>query len=176
MTSIRRNCQGRFLRIVPTRLALQADSVVRTSRPPMLERLARSSGCAREPADTGGWTVLTWRAEGILAIRDSTLVQVPVDTSGKAAGAPVTLRGSTTPLWPGQADLLGHSLERWVRVTPFGLISYRLGAPDRSILVRAPGLPVGEPHPGTLAWSPNDTRLGLWIGNRVVVLQWPKPQ
>lgn len=171
VTSIERTCTGYVLRIERrTSPALSYVPAPPVALAPVLP-LAAAPGCTSLPEaerkDTGGFRVLGWAPQGVVAARGEGRYVVPLDLEGRPSGEPRALPGDApapAPLPPGPA-LPDGSMH--VEATRFGVLLYRA---QGVILVRPEGYEAAVGTPSDAAVSPSGKRIAVVSGGKVFLV------
>jgi hypothetical protein len=176
VTDVERTCAGHVLRIerhaVPALDYVPAPPVSM----PLIAPFASPPGCTTLPEaerkNRGGFLVLGWAPQGVVAARGAQLFVVPLNLEGKPSGEARMLDPST----PVPAPLpLGAALPDgsvYVEATPFGVLVHQGQAVS---LLRPDGYESAVSDPGEAALSPSGRKLVVLSGERVFLLNRSAP-
>jgi hypothetical protein len=176
VVGVHRSCEGHLLSIVRAADVVAGVVAGRPVAEPLLEARPPPSGspCPPVPAalakDTGGWQVLGWAPQGVVAARGETLRVVPLTVEGHAAGEPADLPPGTpppAPLAPGQAT---PDATAYVLPSARGVILRRLAPAARTVLLRPEGWKDGA-IPSSVAISPDGTKVAVLRDGEVWVIE-----
>ncbi|MEO0326071.1 MAG: hypothetical protein AAF447_24190 [Myxococcota bacterium] len=162
-----RRCAGYAARLVPTglgRVAGAAPETVLVAEAPLVP-------CPAVPpqGDDGGWRVLGWAPQGLLAARLAEAparVLVPLTADGRAAGAPEVLSAGEAPPVPLRGGRVTPDGRTFVLETRYGVLRVRAG---ESALWRPAGWDA-FPGPRAAAVDATGERVAVLAGDRVVLL------
>ncbi|HEX5661690.1 MAG TPA: hypothetical protein VFX59_31080 [Polyangiales bacterium] len=138
----------------------------------LLLPLASAPGCTRAShrPDDGGFSVLGWAPQGLVAVRGSEVRLVPLASNGRASGEPRLLApGSPRPA-PLPAGVATRDGARYVEATPYGVLLYGPSS-DQVELWRPEGYLQIAKGPLEAAISPTARRVALVAGGSVYVLE-----
>jgi hypothetical protein len=169
---IERTCEGLAVRI--ERAPPPGSDY--TSAAPLASALllpaASAPGCTRAShrPDDGGFTILGWAPQGLLAARGSEVRLVPLASNGRANGearllAPDSPRPAPLPSGPATRDGA-----RYVEATPYGVLVYGPNS-SKVELWRPEGYLEIAKGPLEAAISPTGRRVALVAGGSVYVLE-----
>lgn len=174
---VRRTCDGYVVVIVPASSVVAGVVAGRPVGEPLIEPRAPPPGarCPSVPAtaanDDGGWRILGWAPQGIVAVRGEATRVVPLTADAQPAGAPSELDPGTpppAPLPPGAATPDGTA---WVVATNVGVLR-RAGG--RTTLLRPEGWATAPTPASDAAISPEGTRVAVLRGTKVYVMDLPR--
>jgi hypothetical protein len=121
-------------------------------------------------SDDDGWRALGWAPQGLLVARGIDVRMIPLDLSGRAAGAPVVIAPGGAipgPIAPGHATSDGRL---YVRSTTGGIVVVDLASAPRSAsLLRPAGWAPPDGTEVDAAISPSGRRIAWISGGR---LRW----
>lgn len=172
---VRRTCAGYVAAIVAAG-QVQRGATFALSTDIVLDAQAAPTGTACDPpparfsSDDGGWTVLGWAPQGLVAARGPDLRIAPLTADGQAAGPARDLDvGSPLPA-PIQGGAISPDGSAYVLPSPYGVLLRRLG-PDRATeLLRPEGWDDTDASIAALAISREGRRVAVLRGARVVVI------
>lgn len=171
-TAIERTCEGHAVRIerAPPRGSDYVSAPALTLA--LLAPAASPPGCSRASTrpDDGGFTLLGWAPQGLLAARGSDLRLVPLSTDGHALGAPRPLAPDAPRPAPITAGVATADAARYVEPTPHGLLLYGPSS-TRVELWRPEGYTAIAKGPLEAAVSPSARRIALVAGEDVYLLE-----
>jgi hypothetical protein len=149
VVDLRRACHGYVLSIVPAQSVVGGVVAERPVSEPLLESRPRPQGATGTGAacavpanlrtDDGGWRVLGWAPQGIVAARHEEVRIVPLDANARPAGPPTVLAPRTLPPAPLASGASTPSGSAYVLPTPFGILVRHLGPNPRTTILRVPG-------------------------------------
>jgi len=174
VTAVRRSCEGHTLTIVRASEVVAGVVAGRPVSEPLLEPRAPPSQAAcpslPEPvrAQNGGWQVVGWAPQGVVAVRRDAIRIVPLDVEARPVGEPVLLEGSAVPPAPLPAGAMTRDGRAYVLSTAAGIVLRRLGETEQVLVVRPDGWS-GE-RPGEVAISPSGRRVAFVSAGRTRVL------
>jgi hypothetical protein len=184
VTDIHRTCQGYALHIVANADVVSGVVTGPAVSTPLLEPLPPPPGSRCEPPaqgklpdtlrdDDGGFRVLGWAPQGIVAARADEIRVVPLTASAEPAGDATVLAEGTplpAPLPPGSATPDGQA---YALATPYGLVVRRLGANGTTRLLRPKGWASqdGAVRESDVAIAPDATRVAYMRGHTVWVVE-----
>ncbi len=179
VTAIERSCDGYVLSIVRASDVVAGVVAGRPLSRPLLSAKAPPPGarCPNLPADVrqddGGFRVVGWAPQGVVAVRRGEMVVVPLTIDGQAAGSPQPLAAGE----PAPAPILGGGATRdgsaYALATPHGIAVHRRGPPAQTLLLRPEGWSPEAVSAKDVVVSPNVTRVAFISGGRVHVLSLP---
>lgn len=177
VAGVERRCEGHVLTIVPAGGLVSGNVFGTPHATPLLEPRDPPAGApcpdltAPLRADDGGWRVLGWAPQGVVAARGDALRVVPLDVSAEPAGEPQALSPGTAPpapLPPGRAAPDGRFV---AEVRGLGVLLHRT-APEADTWVMWPeGWAEREGEPRDPAASPSGRRVAVLRGGRVLLLE-----
>jgi hypothetical protein len=176
VVDIHRTCEGHVLTIVRAQDVVAGVVAGRPVAEPLLEHRAPPSGAPCPPLpsalreDDGGWHILGWAPQGVVAARGATLRVVPLTVDGRAAGDPDDLTPGTPPPAPlplGQATPDGRA---YVLPSPRGVLLRELTGAGRTLLLRPKGWKDGV-TPSAVALSHDGRRVAVLLGDDVWVIE-----
>ena len=171
-TVIERSCEGHAVRIErappPGSDYVSSPALALAS----LSSATPASECARGGGrvDDGGFTLLGWAPQGLLAARGSELTLVPLASDGRPLGAPRILAPGAPRPAPLPSGVATSDASRYVEATPAGVLVYGGGPPA---LWRPDGYAAIAKGPLEAAISPTGRRVALVAGGSVYVLEQP---
>jgi pentatricopeptide repeat protein len=177
VAGVERRCAGHVLRIVPAASLVSGNVFGGTHATPLLEARDPPPGAPcpdLTPAlrdDDGGWRVLGWAPQGVVAARGAELRVVPLDVSAQPAGEPEPLAGGTpppAPLPPGPASSDGRF---HAEVRGLGVVLHRTVPEPESTVLWPEGWAEREGAPSDPAASPSGRRVAVLRGGRVLLLE-----
>lgn len=180
VVDVQRTCEGHVLTIVKAEDVVAGVVAGRPVAEPLLEARRPPPGVSCPPlptslrADDGGWHVLGWAPQGVVAVRGTTMRVVPLTVDGQAAGEPAELSAGTPPPAPlplGQATPDGRA---YVLPSPRGVLLRRLHAPAETRLLRPEGWEDGT-TPTSVAISPDTRRVAVLLEGDVWVIEGLEP-
>jgi len=144
VVDIRRSCDGYTLAIVRVEDVTGNVVIGQPVSEPLLESKAppRGARCPELPRATreqdGGWKVLGWAPQGVVAARGVEVRLVPLSEQAEAAGEPRVLRAGPlpAPLPAGRYARAGHA---HAAITSFGITVVELRGEGRAVLLRPEG-------------------------------------
>ncbi len=170
VTAIERRCAGLFLRIERAAANPVLGVAARTVSTPALLQL--DTECIDTPQtrqkDSGGYRVLGWAPQGVLAARGSEVRLVPLSIEGTASGEPRALDVLTprpAPLALGRASSDGS---RYAWLAPFGVVV--MDTSGQAELWRPKGWENVAATASDVAISPSGRRIAVVSAGRVYVL------
>jgi hypothetical protein len=172
VSAIERTCDGLAVRI---ERAPPPGSDYTSAAPlasPVLLPAASAPGCTRSShrPDDGGFTLLGWAPQGLVAARGSEVRLVPLAGNGRANGEPRVLAPDSprpAPLPSGTATRDGS---RYVEATPYGVLLY--GPSSTHVeLWRPEGYTAIAKGPLEAAISPTGRRIAVVAGGSVYLLE-----
>jgi len=177
LASVGRTCAGHVLRIVRAADVVAGVVAGRPVSEPLLEARAAPAGasCPELPAaareDDGGWQVVGWAPQGVVAVRRDEARLVPLTVDGASAGRPTILDEHTPPPVPIPAGAMSADGRTYAIATPYGIAVQSLGPPRRTTLLR----PQGWAGDGAtnVAVSPSGDQVAYLRGNQVIVVTRP---
>jgi hypothetical protein len=176
VVAVGRTCEGHVLSIVRAGDVVAGVVAGRPVAEPLLEARPPPPGvrCPPLPAplteDDGGWHILGWAPQGIVAVRGDTLRVVPLTMEGQAAGEPTDLAPGTPPPAPlplGQATPDGRV---YVLPSPRGILLRHTNTPARTFLLRPEGWKDGT-TPSAVAISHDGKRVVALLGSDVWLME-----
>lgn len=177
VAGIERRCEGHVLMIVPAASLVSGSVFGLAHSTPLLEPREPPAGAPcpdLTPAlrrDDGGWRVLGWAPQGVVAARGATLRVVPLDLSAQPAGEPEELGAGTpppAPLPPGPASPDGRF---HAEVRGLGVILHRVTPQPESTVLWPEGWAARQGQPTDPAASPSGRRVVVLRGGRVLLLE-----
>ncbi|MET0284200.1 MAG: hypothetical protein ABW352_07010 [Polyangiales bacterium] len=169
---IERTCEGLAVRI---ERAPPAGSDYTSAAPlanALLLPLASGPGCTRAShrADDGGFSLLGWAPQGLVAVRGSEVRLVPLASNGRANGEPRLLAPDSPRPAPLPTGLATRDGARYVEATPYGVLLY--GPSSSQVeLWRPEGYLQIAKGPLEAAVSPTARRIAVVAGGQVYVLE-----
>ena len=173
-TVIERSCEGHAVRIEhappPGSDYVSSPAVALAS----LSSATPATSCARGGSriDDGGFWLLGWAPQGLLAARGSELTLVPLASDGRSLGAPRVLAPGAPRPAPLPAGVATTDASRYVEPTPAGVLVYGPGSMQVA-LWRPDGYPAIAKGPLEAAISPTGRRVALVAAGSVYVLEQP---
>lgn len=172
---VRRTCAGYVAAVVPAgqvqrgaTFALSTDITLETLAPPT--GTACDSPSARFTNDDGGWMVLGWAPQGLIAGRGPDLRIAPLTADGQAAGPPRDLDVSSPLPAPIHGGAISPDGSVYVLPSAYGVLLRRLGPEARTELLRPDGWDDTDASIAALAVSPDGHQVAVLRGARVVVI------
>ena len=174
VSAIERGCRGYELVIHRTE-DVAAGLVVGTpvSRP--LIEAAGGLPCSEELSamdrnDPGGWHILGWAPQGVVASNVANTVVVPLTLAGTPSGDAAVIAPRTAPPAPVAPGVMTARGERFAIVTEFGIFLRSLER-DLEELVRLPEGSGNRLAPTAVAPSPNGRRIAFVAGGHVYMAE-----
>jgi hypothetical protein len=177
VTSIERTCDGYVLSIVRASDVVAGVVAGRPLSTPLLAPKAPPPGarCPTLPADVrqddGGYRVVGWAPQGVVAVRKDEVRVVPLTVDGRAAGAPRGLGDDD----PTPAPILGGGAtpdgSAYALATAYGIAVHQRGI--RTLLLRPSDWSADGISPQDVVVSPNVTRVAFVRSGRVRALHFP---
>lgn len=171
-SAIERTCEGYAVRIerAPPRGSDYTPGSALANA--VIAPAASAPGCTRSSTrpDDGGYSVLGWAPQGLVAVRGSELRVVPLSSSGAPAGPARVLAPDAprpAPLPSGAATADGA---RYVEATPYGVLVYGPSS-TRVELWRPEGYSAIAKGPLEASISPSARRVALVAGTDVYFLE-----
>ncbi|MDB4976836.1 MAG: hypothetical protein JWN48_5177, partial [Myxococcaceae bacterium] len=171
-TAIERGCDGQAVRIERAPPRGSDYTVNAPVESAVLAPSPAAPGCNRAATrpDDGGFTVLGWAPQGLLAARGSEVRLVPLDSLGHALGPARVLPPDAprpAPLPSGSATADGA---RYAEATPYGVLVYGPSS-TRVELWRPEGYSAIAKGPLEAAISPSARKIALVAGSEVYLLE-----
>ncbi len=169
--AIERTCDGLAVRI---ERAPPAGSDYTSAAPlanALLVPIASPPGCTRAShrADDGGYALLGWAPQGLVAARGSEVRLVPLASNGRANGEPRLLAPDSPRPAPLPAGVATRDGARYVEATPYGVLLY--GPSSNQVeLWRPEGYLEVAKGPLEAAISPSARRVAVVAGGVLYVL------
>lgn len=176
VAGVERRCAGHVLRVVPARAFIMGQVLGATHSTPLLAAREPPAGAPcpdLTPAlrdDDGGFQVLGWAPQGVVAARGGALSVVPLDMSAQPAGPPELLSEGTlppAPLPPGAITRDGRFL---VEIRGVGVIVHPIAPSGAPQLFWPEGWAAREGEVTDAAVAPSGRRVAVLRGGRVLVL------
>ena len=177
LAGVERRCEGYVLRIVAASGIVGGSAFGPTHSTALLAPRDPPAGAPCPDltpalrADDGGWEILGWAPQGMVAAHGATLRVVPLDVSGQPAGDPEELAPRTpppAPLPPGAASSDGRY---HVEVRGLGVIVHRVLPSPETTLLWPEGWASREGEVSDAAVSPSGRRVAVLRGGRVLLLE-----
>ncbi|HEY8427779.1 MAG TPA: hypothetical protein VIL20_05370 [Sandaracinaceae bacterium] len=177
VAAVERSCEGYVLRIVDATTLVAGQAIGGSRSRPLLAAREPPAGAPcpdLTPAlrrDDGGYRVLGWAPQGVVAARGRELSVVPLDVTAAPAGAPSPLASGTlppAPLPPGAITSDGRYL---VELRGPGVIVHRIAPPSPPALLWPAGWAEREGDVSDPAVSPSGRRVAVIRGGRVLLLE-----
>lgn len=170
VAAVYRSCEGYVLGISAvhggthsTPLLVQRDPPAGVTCPqPGLDDSARR--------DDGGWRVLGWAPQGVVAARRDELRVIPLDLSARPAGTPETLTPGTPPPAPLPAGTASADGRFHVELRGPGVILHRVAEHAQPTLLWPEGWGAREGDVTDAAVSPSGRRVAVRRGDAVFLL------
>jgi len=171
-TAIERTCEGHAVRIERAPPRGSDYTVEAPIASAVIAALPSAPGCTRNTVrpDDGGYSVLGWAPQGLVAVRGSEVRVVPLDSTGRPAGGPRVLAPDAprpAPLPSGSATADGA---RYVEATPYGVLVYGPSS-TRVELWRPEGYTAIGASVLEASLSPSARRVALVAGTDVYFLE-----
>ncbi|MCZ7686418.1 MAG: hypothetical protein M5U28_49745 [Sandaracinaceae bacterium] len=177
VAAVERRCQGHVLRVIDASALVAGQAVGAPRSTPLLATREAPAGAPcpdLTPAlrrDDGGFRVLGWAPQGVVAARGAELTVVPLDLSAAPAGPPSPLASGTlppAPLPPGAITADG----RWlVELRGAGVVVHRVSPAAPPALLWPEGWAAREGVASDPAISPSGRRVAVLRGGRVLLLE-----
>ncbi|MFW6067255.1 MAG: hypothetical protein ACOC97_02875 [Myxococcota bacterium] len=178
VVDVHRTCEGYALSIVRAEDVVAGVVAGRPVAEPLLEPKAPPAG-ARCPdldgssvrEDTGGWHVLGWAPQGVVAVRGAAVRIVPLTVDGQRAGEASELEPGTPPPAPlprGQATPDGRT---YVLGSAHGVLLRHTGPDGQTHLLRPEGWSGNAEPPEDVAIAPDASRVAVLRGGDVWVIE-----
>lgn len=176
VVDVHRTCEGYALSIVDADEVVAGVVAGRPKAEPLIETKAppADARCPKLPAsvrnDTGGWQVLGWAPQGVVAVRGRAIRVVPLTAEGKPAGEPSSLEPGTpppAPLPPGQATPDGRA---YVVGSRHGVLLRRLPS-GPTLLLRPEGWTGDAQAPSDVAVAPDANKVAVLRDENVWVIE-----
>jgi len=177
VADVHRTCDGFALGIVPSARIVSGVVASRPVSEPILERRAppasvRCPGALPRSVaeDSGGWRVLGWAPQGVVAARGAEARVVPLTVDGRAAGEGAPIEAGSlapAPLPSGAATPDGSA---YAMATQYGVLVHRLGATPRDSWARPAEWGQATGDVTDVAISPSATKVAVVRGGRVYVI------
>ncbi len=177
VAGVERRCDGYVLRIVPAAAIVAGQVVGATHATPLLAAREAPSGAPCPDltpdlrGDDGGFQVLGWAPQGVVAARGAELSVVPLDLSAQPAGAPEVLAAGTlppAPLAPGAATPDGRF---FAELRGLGVVLHRVAPTREDTLLWPEGWAARDGDVSDPAVSPSGRRVAVLRGGRVLILE-----
>lgn len=177
VAGIERRCEGHVLRIVPARAFVMGQVLGSTHSSPLL---AEREPPADAPCpdltpnlriDDGGFHVLGWAPQGVVAARAGQLSVVPLDVSAQAAGPPELLGAGTPPPAPLPAGAITADGRFFAEVRGLGVLVHPVASSGGPQLFWPEGWGAREGAVTDPAVSPSGHRVGVIRGGQVLILE-----
>lgn len=176
VTAIERTCDGYVLTVVRAGDVVAGVVAGRPVATPLLSPRAPPPGsrCPTLPADVrrddGGYRVVGWAPQGVVAVRGSETRVVPLTVEGQPAGSPRLLGdGDPTP-----APILGGGATSdgaaYALSTPHGIAVHRRGEASQTVLLKPDGWESGGVSALDVVVSPGLDRVAYVRSGRVHTL------
>lgn len=176
VAGIERRCAGHVLEVVPAS-SLVAGQVLGSahSRPLLAPREPPAGAPCPDltPAlrrDDGGFRVLGWAPQGVVATRQGALFVVPLDVSAQPVGPPEALVPGTLPPAPLPAGSITSTGLHVVELRGVGVVVHRVAPTPQARLLWPEGWARREGEVSDPAISPSGRRVAVLRGGRVLVL------
>lgn len=177
VAAVERRCAGHVLQIVQAATYFGGGVVLGPHSSPLLASREPPGGAPCPDltpalrADDGGFTVLGWAPQGLVAAREGTLTVVPLDLEAQPAGEPTTLEEGTlppAPLLPGAITSDGRFL---VELRGIGVVVHRIAPRQAPQLFWPEGWAALEGTPSDPAISPSGRKVAVLRGGRILILE-----
>lgn len=175
VTGIERGCEGYVLQIVPANRVIAGISAGRAVARPLLKAVPAPSGtaCPGLPKqlrdDDGGFRLLGWTADGVVAARGEELRVVPLDAQGRSLDEPVVWPPGKPLAAPAQPGLLAPDGSAYVLPTPAGIAVRSLIPAPRTSLLRPEGWNASDADNFDLSISASGERVAALRDGRVEI-------
>lgn len=167
IAAIERTCDGYVLRVTADGLPLASPLLVEAAPP-------RGATCPLEGArarDDGGWHILGWAPQGVLAAHGSELRVVPLDVSARPAGPATTLDPGTPPPAPLPAGTIDVEGRFHVELRGPAVLVHPIRADAEPELRWPQGWAERQGEVTDAAVSPSGRRVAVLRGNRVYLFE-----
>jgi len=166
VVAIERTCDGRVLRISTNGLP-STSPLLHPLEPPAGADCPLTGPIARE---SGGWRLLGWAPQGVLAARGAELRVVPLDVSGRAAGASRTLSPSAPTPAPLPAGAISRDGRFLAQLRGPGVLLHDRRHDGEPELLWPEGWGSLDGEPTDAAASPSGQRVAVLRAGRVYLL------
>lgn len=177
VVDVRRTCEGHVLVIVRASEVVAGVVAGRAVAQPLLEPVAAPPGSACPDSlsaplreDDGGWHVVGWAPQGVVAVRRDEVRVVPMTVEGQPAGDPNVIEPGTPPPAPLPAGRMAHDGGAYVLPTPIGIVVRTLGDGTTAVLRPEPW----SAESPDIAVSPSGRRVAFVADGRVHVATVPE--
>lgn len=179
VAGVERRCAGFVLRVVPAGSVVSGRALGPTHATPLLEpREPPAGACEGEGAelsaaqrrDDGGWEILGWAPQGVVAARGAELRVAPLTVGADPAGTPETLSAGTPPPAPLPPGAITADGRYRVELRGLGVLLHRTGG-GAPTLLWPEGWAEREGAPSDAAVSPSGRRVAVIRGGRVLLLE-----
>ncbi len=177
VAAVERRCAGHVLRIVRAEAIAAGQAMGGTHSLPLLSSRDPPAGAPcpdLSPAlrrDSGGFHVLGWAPQGVVAAHGADIVVVPLDVSAQPAGAPAVISDGTPPPAPLPIGAITEDGRFFVELRGLGVVRHRVAPTRETTLLWPEGWAAREGTPSDPAVSPSGRRVALLRAGRVLVLE-----
>jgi hypothetical protein len=176
VVDVGRTCDGHVLRIVRSREVSQGVVLGRALGEPLLDPRPAPSPCPPLPAslrdDSGGFRILGWTPQGVVAVRRDRVRLVPLEMSGNPAGDASDILPETPLPVPFPLGAMTRDGTAYAWIAEIGVVVRRTDG-SRTTLVRLPTWPANgagvDPFDVTL--SEDGSKVAYIEGGTVVVVE-----
>lgn len=177
VAAVERRCAGHVLVVVPAATYWGGGVVLGAHSTPLLAQREPPGGAPcpdLTPAlrdDDGGFRVLGWAPQGVVAARGGSLSVVPLDLSAQPAGPPEVLGAGTLPPAPLPAGAITSDGRFLVEVRGVGVVVHRTAPRGAPQLFWPEGWAALEGPVTDPAVAPSGRRVAVLRGGRVRILE-----
>jgi hypothetical protein len=177
LAGVERRCEGYVLRILSASGIVGGSALGPTHSTALLAPRDPPAGAPCPDltpalrADDGGFQILGWAPQGVVAARGATLRVVPLDLSGQAAGDPEELAPRTPPPAPLAAGASSSDGRFFVEVRGLGILVHRVLPDAETTLLWPEGWASRDGEVSDAAVSPSGRRVAVLRGGRVLLLE-----
>lgn len=176
VAGVERRCAGHVLRVVPASSLVMGQVLGGTHSTPLLASREPPSGAPcpdLTPAlrrDDGGFRVLGWAPQGVVAARGGELSVVPLDLSAQPAGPPQVLGPGTLPPAPLPAGAITSDGRFLAEVRGLGVVVHPIAPRGAPQLLWPAGWAARDGEVTDPAIAPSGRRVAVLRGGRVLIL------
>jgi hypothetical protein len=177
VAGVERRCAGYVLRVVASSSFVAGQVLGAAHSMPLLAAREAPAGAPCPDLtptlrrDDGGFRVLGWAPQGVVAARQGELHVVPLDLSAQPAGAPSALTPGTLPPAPLPAGSISPSGDHFVELRGMGVLVHRVASRPETRLLWPEGWATRDGAVSDPAVSPSGRRVAVLRGGRVLVLE-----